>query len=178
MNADKLIISNRSALQLKYKAAFSDIKKEIDRLIAFDKKRGLSSVLCFIDDAVTMKKVKGKAVINHKDARSVKLAVDALYREYEPDYILLLGASDIIPFVKLTNALYNPPKGDLDSRVESDLPYCCDKPYSTDPGKFFAPARVLGRLPDIVGIGDPSVFKTLVGMEAEYRNEFAKHRRE
>ena len=74
MKADKLIISNRSALQLKYKTAFSDIKKEIDRLILFDKKRGLLSVLCFIDDETAMNKVNGKAISNRKDARSVKLA--------------------------------------------------------------------------------------------------------
>ncbi|HYJ37220.1 MAG TPA: hypothetical protein VEV87_01330, partial [Chitinophagaceae bacterium] len=154
MKADKLIITNRSALQLKYNASFADVKKEIDRLIEFDKKRKLSSVLCYIDDNVTMQKTKGKAVTNNKDPKSVKLAIDALYHAYEPDYLLLFGASDIIPFVKLTNALYDPPDGDLDSRIESDLPYCCDKPYNTDPGKFFAPSRVLGRLPDVVGIGD------------------------
>jgi hypothetical protein len=174
MKADKLIITNRSALQLKYKAAFTDVKKEIDRLIDFDKKRKLSSVLCFIDDEATMKKANGKAVSNYNDPKSVKLAIDALYKAYQPDYLLLFGSSDVIPFVKLTNALYDPPDGDLDSRVESDLPYCCDKPYSTDPGKFFAPARVLGRLPDVVGIGDPNVFKTLVSNILKHKPGKAK----
>src|SRR4030095_3625266 len=162
MKADKLIITNRSALQLKYKAAFADIKKEIDKLIEFDKTRGLTSILCFIDEDATMKKASSKSVDNAKDPKQVKVAIDALYKTYQPDYMLLFGASDIIPFVKLNNALYDPPDGDLDARIESDLPYCCDKPYSTDAGKFFAPARVMGRLPDVVGIADPSVFKKLI----------------
>src|SRR5689334_22508806 len=99
MKADKLIITNRSALQTKYKSAFSDVKNEIGRLIDNDKKRGLASVLCYIDDDTTMKNVKGKVVKDSKDVKSVKSAVDALYRAYQPDYILLFGASDIIPFV-------------------------------------------------------------------------------
>src|SRR6476660_4080605 len=162
MKANKLIITNRSALQTKYKSAFSNVKSEIQRLIDNDKKRGLSTTLCFIDDATAMKKLKGKAVTDKNDPKSVKAAIDVLYRAYQPDYILLFGASDIIPFVKLTNALYDPPDGDLDSKIESDLPYCCESPYSIKPGDFFSPTRVLGRLPDIVGMTDASVFKTLV----------------
>jgi hypothetical protein len=162
MKANKLIITNRSALQAKYKSAFPDVKNEIDRLIENDKKRGLTSLACYIDDATSMKKLKGKPVTDSKDPKSVKAAIDTLYKTYQPDYILLFGASDIIPFVKLTNSLYNPPDGDLDSKIESDLPYCCDGPYSSKPGDFFSPTRVLGRLPDIVGIADASVFKTLV----------------
>ena len=162
MKADKLIITNRSALQTKYKSAFSSVKNEIDRLIDNDKKRGLTSVLCYIDDATAMKKLKGKAVTDKEDPKSTKAAIDILFRAYQPDYILLFGASDIVPFVKLNNALYDPPDGDLDSKIESDLPYCCEGPYSTKAGDFFSPARVLGRLPDVVGVGDPSIFKTLV----------------
>ena len=174
MKADKLIITNRSALQLKYKAAFADIKKEIDKLIEFDKTRGLTSILCFIDDDATMKKAGSKSVDNAKDPKQAKVAIDALYKTYQPDYMLLFGASDIIPFVKLNNALYDPPDGDLDARIESDLPYCCDKPYSTDSGKFLSPARVLGRLPDVVGIAEPSVFKKLIANIIKHKPGKAK----
>src|SRR5436853_7920596 len=101
MKADKLIITNRSALQMKYKGAFADVKKEIDRLIENDKKRGLSCILCYIDDNAQMTKINSKSVSDNKDPKGVKIAIDALYRAYQPDYMLIFGASDIIPLVKL-----------------------------------------------------------------------------
>jgi len=162
MKVDKIIISNRSALQKKYSKGFSPIKKDLEKLIAFDKKRGFTTTICYIDDATTMKKVKGKAVTKASDAKAVKSAIDALYKGYQPDYMLIFGASDIIPFVRLKNPLYDAPEGDTDFRIESDLPYCCDKPYSTDPAKFFSPTRVVGRLPDLVGVGLPQVFSLLI----------------
>ncbi len=174
MKADKLIISNRTALQFKYKKAFSSIKAELDRLVKFDKSRGLTSVICYVDEASTMKKVDGHFVNDPKDAKAVKRAIDELYRSYQPDYLLIFGASDIVPLVHLSNQLYDPPEGDDDERVESDLPYCCDKPYSQDPGKFFSPTRVLGRLPDVVGIADPSIFQKLVSNIVKYKPGSAK----
>lgn len=174
MKADKLIISNRSALEQKYAKGFSSVKKDIQRIISADKKRGFNSVVCYVDDSATMKKVKGKAVKKISDAKAVKSAIDALYKGYQPDYLLIFGASDIIPFVRMKNPIYDPPEGDTDFRVETDLPYCCDSAYSNDPEKFFSPTRVVGRLPDIVGLAEPRVFTILVDHLVKHKAGDAK----
>ena len=43
--ADKIIVTNVSALKAKYKAHFSRVKKAVSALIAADKKRGVKTAL-------------------------------------------------------------------------------------------------------------------------------------
>ncbi|WP_295121483.1 C25 family cysteine peptidase [uncultured Chitinophaga sp.] len=160
MKKDKLIITNLSALIAKYGSKHKSILADLKALQAFDKTRGLSTEIVYIDKAATMKKHKGKAVTDAASAKQNKDAIDALNRSYSPDYLLLAGAQDIIPFQPLNNLLFS--EDDEDKRIPSDLPYACDAAYSTDPAKFVTPSRVLGRLPDIPGVADPAYFHSLV----------------
>jgi len=159
MSIDKIIITNRSALQNKYgSAGFKKIQTAVKHLIAADKKRNLSSLLVFLDDPSTMKKARGKAIKDVTDPEQYKNAIDRLFNYYKPDYIMLLGATDIIPHCRFRI----PIPDDDDPFVPSDVPYACEAPFSRNAGDFIAPGRVLGRLPDITGINDPTYLISLI----------------
>jgi len=159
MNIDKIIVTNRSALQKKYGAAgFKRIQSAVKQLIAADKKRNLISLLVFADVSSVMKKAKGKAVKDVTNPEQFKNAIDSLFRHYKPDYIMLLGATDVIPHCRFSI----PIPDDDDPFVPSDVPYACEAPFSRNAGDFIAPGRVLGRLPDINGDNDPTYLITLI----------------
>src|SRR6185295_18546805 len=80
-----------------------------------------------------------------------------------PDYMMILGAIDVIPHQDLKNPLFSTdPDGDDDKFAYGDLPYACDAPYSQNIKDFTGPTRVVGRLPDLTGAtGSP---KYLLGL--------------
>ena len=159
MSIDKIIVTNRSALQNKYgSAGFKKIEAAVRQLIAADKKRNLNSLLVFADDLSAMRKAKGKAVKDATDPEQFKNAIDSLFIHYKPDYIMLLGATDIVPHCRFRI----PIPDDDDAFVPSDVPYACEAPFSRSPGDFIAPGRVLGRLPDITGVNDPTYLIALI----------------
>lgn len=160
MKKDKIIVSNRKALEQKYGAKLPSILQDLEDLKAADKERGLSSEIVFLDDAKAMKRYKVTSVKNATVARQNKRAIDGLFKHFQPDYILIAGAQDVVPFQPLKNLIHSP--DDEDAIVPSDLPYACDKPWSEDPGKFVSPTRVVGRLPDLPGGKDPKYFRSLV----------------
>lgn len=179
MKKDKLIVSNRSALVKKYGSKHKTFLKDLTAIKDFDKKRKLSTEIVFLDDATAMKKYKIPPVKNPEDQRQNKAAIDALYKHFQPDYLVIAGAQDVIPFQELHNLLSS--DDDEDELIPSDLPYACEAPYHTDPGKFIAPTRVVGRLPDIPGSKDPAYFHSLVKdvlaskpvKDKEYRKYFS-----
>jgi peptidase C25-like protein len=159
MTIDKLIISNRAAFQNKYgKSGFQMINKAIKNLIIADKKRSLNTLLVFVDDAAAMKKAKGKTVKDATDAEQYKNAIDSLFHHYTPDYVMLLGAQDVVPHCRFRI----PIPDDDDTFIASDVPYACEAPFSRNAGDFIAPGRVLGRLPDVTGENDPSYLIGLI----------------
>src|SRR5262249_35919000 len=95
------------------------------------------------------------------------------------DYLMILGSVDVIPHVPLTNPVYSPGDDD-DKKVPSDLPYACEAAYSTDPGRYTGPTRVVGRLPDVTGAGDPTGLVAVIDLATaattrsagEYREHF------
>jgi hypothetical protein len=179
MKKDKLIVSNRSALEKKYGGKYTSILKDLKAIQAADKKRGLNSGIIFVDDAVVMKKYRSPVVNTPGSAKQHKAAIDGLFRHFEPDYLLIAGAQDVIPFQPLRNLLFS--EDDEDRLIPSDLPYACETAYSTDPGKFVSPTRVVGRLPDVPGSGDPTYFHSLTkdvttskpGKQQLYRRYFS-----
>ena len=160
MLTTKLIITSKTALQQKYGDAHQLILDDLAALQAYDTGRHLDAHIIFIDDAVQMQSCQAAAVTDTSDEAGHKKAVDELYRFFSPGYIMLVGSQDIIPFQRLKNLL--PGDNDPDSVIPSDLPYACDTPYDTDPGKFVAPTRVVGRLPDVPGLPDASYLHTLI----------------
>jgi hypothetical protein len=159
MEIDKIIVSNHAALLQKYgTVSLKKILDQIKKLIVADKKRNINSLLVFVDDKVSMKKAKGKIVTDVTDPEQYKNAIDSLFHFYTPDYIMLLGAQDIIPHCK-----FRIPIPDDDDRfVTSDAAYACEAPFSRNAGDFIAPSRVVGRLPDITGVKDPAYLIALI----------------
>jgi hypothetical protein len=165
MSIDKIIITNVSALKAKYGSAYAKVKAALAALAASDKQRGLKSKLIAIDSSADMKAVRGRAVSGPHDQRGAKAAIDAIAKKHGPDYIVILGAQDVVPHIVLTNPMVD----DGDPHVPSDLPYACDVPYSRDPARFLGPTRVVGRIPDQVGASDPALLVTLLGIAARHR---------
>ena len=163
---DKIIVTNLSALKAKYKpAGAAQIKAACKQLIAADKKRGLATRIINIDDATAMKKVGGSAVTNVKDPGQNKRAIDAVFKKLTPDYILILGSTDVIPHQDLKN----PTPADGDTHAFGDIPYACEKAYSRKPEDFVGPTRVVGRLPDLVGGTDPAYLVGLLKTAANFK---------
>jgi hypothetical protein len=168
MKVDKVIITNNSALRKKYGKTLPRIKRAITRLVAADRERGIKTTLVEIDSASHMKKVQGKAVKDKDDQKQVKAAVDSIYRAYQSDYIMILGAPDIVPHQELENPTYDS-DGDDDKVVPSDIPYACEAPYSTNPADFIGPTRIVGRLPDLLGTADTAYLVLLLVTASRYR---------
>ncbi len=171
----KAIITNKSALKEKYKAAgFKVVEKAIARLVRADRKRGVTSEVFFVDDKTTMEGVGGNPVTNAASPKANKEAIDDICEAHAPDYVLLLGAPDVVPHQPLRNPVRN--GGDPDPDVPSDLPYACDNAFSRDPGDFVGPTRVVGRLPGILAVDDPAyligLLKTVSGWKCIKRSAY------
>jgi hypothetical protein len=182
MMTDKVIVTNMTALKQKYAAAgVKAIQKAVTQLIAADKKRGLETILVALDDATAMKKLKAPPVKKPLDAKQNKQAVDGVYKALAPDYIMILGAIDVIPHQDLKNPLFTPnPNGDTDEFAYGDLPYACDQPYSKNLQDFTGPTRVVGRLPDLTGeTGDPDyllgVLQTATNWKSSPRSAYQNY---
>jgi len=164
MPIQKVIVTNVTTLRAKYGKTYGKVKAALAALVASDKARGLKSKLIAIDSSADMKAVRGRAVSGPRDERGAKAAIDAIVKKHEPDYIVILGAPDVVPHITLSN-----PMADEDPRVPSDLPYACDVPFSRDPARFLGPTRVVGRIPDQAGASDPALLVSLLGIAARYR---------
>lgn len=139
----KLIVTHREAIQSKYRDGdgWPSIERMIQKLIAADVTRGITTTLVYLDD-VSM----GGARALRGDARSFKAAIDHVAtREPKPDYIVILGGPDIVPHQTVVNPVGD---NDPDRHVPSDLPYACDAPWSDHADDFIGPSRVVGRIPD------------------------------
>ncbi len=165
---DKIIVTNRTALTVKYGAqGYAKIKQALADLIASDSTRGLRSRLVLVDDPATMKKFKGPAVTDAASPRQNKEAVDAVFRATSPDYLMILGAIDVVPHQDLTNPMFSAGDDD-DPEAYGDLPYACEARYSRDIARFKAPSRVVGRLPDLTGARNPSFLLSLLSKTARW----------
>jgi hypothetical protein len=167
---DKIIVTNRGALVKKYgSGGFAEIGKALGALMASDKKHGIKSRVVYLDNKTAMKSLGGKAVVNSADPRENKAAIDAVFKSIKPDYLMILGAPDVVPHQDLNNPALSPPEDD-DARAWGDLPYACDAPYSRDPALFVGPTRVLGRLPDLVSASKPTYLIALLKAVAKSRS--------
>lgn len=145
----KVILSHGAALKKKYGYPFPELEEALGALIAADAMEGVETRILHLDDDVAMRAVGAEPVADPEREKQNKVAVDGVCRSLRPDYILLLGASDVIPHQRLENPFEAP--SDPDYGVPSDLPYGCDAPYSRNIAHFLAPTRMIGRLPDIRG---------------------------
>lgn len=171
--SDKVIVTNLTALKKKYAAGgVTAIRKAIAALVTADKKRGFNSVLIGVDDAAAMTKLKATAVKDQRDAKQNKVAIDGIYKALTPDYIMILGAIDVIPHQDLKNSMFSEnPEADNEEFAYGDLPYACDAPYSQDVNKFTGPTRVVSRLPDLTGYqGKPDYLLGLLKTATDWQS--------
>lgn len=155
-NPLKLIITSKKNLSLKYGKDVKILEADLAKLILSDKKKGLNTKVVYLDDPASMKIISVSA-ISAVNPANCKKAIDAIYKKLTPEYIVLLGAGDVIPFQELDN-----PTDDDDGAVNSDLPYACETAYSKNTRTFTGPSRVVGRIPDIHGKGDITYLQTLI----------------
>lgn len=167
---DKVIVTNLTALKAKYGVAgVQKIQTSIQGLIAADQKRGLVTQIIALDDVAAMKQVGATPVTKTTDPKQNKNAIDAVYKVLAPDYLMILGAVDVIPHQNLKNPMFSP-LDDPDRFAYGDIPYACESKYSQNIKNFFGPTRVVGRLPDITGTKDPQYLITLLNVSANYKN--------
>ena len=167
---DKVIVTHRGALTRKYKAAgLSKIRGALTALVAADKVRGLKTAIIHLDDAKAMKRVRTTPVADRASPRAFKVAIDAVHKALQPDYLMILGAPDVVPHQDLDNPVFKP-KDDDDPQAWGDLPYACAADYSRDPAQFVGPTRVVSRLPDLAGAREPSHIVALLKTAANWRS--------
>ncbi|HZV71025.1 MAG TPA: hypothetical protein VFG10_15830 [Saprospiraceae bacterium] len=167
-NATKIIVTSKTNLKTKYTSDYSKVIATIRTLIKSDKKRQITSTLVFIDDTASMQKL-GLTRVSNVSEKNCKKAIDEIYKSKRPDYLLIFGAHDIIPFQTLANPIKNDPEED--ENVPSDLPYACEHRFSDDVTKFSGPTRVIGRLPDIPVIGDLAYVKRMIAPLLNYKKK-------
>ena len=167
---DKVIVTHRGALTRKYKAAgLSKIRGALTALVAADKARGLKTAIIHLDDAKAMTRVRTTPVADRASPRAFKVAIDAVYKALQPDYLMILGAPDVVPHQDLDNPVFKP-KEDDDRQAWGDLPYACAADYSRDPARFVGPTRIVSRLPDLAGAREPSPIVALLTTAAHWRS--------
>jgi hypothetical protein len=165
-SADKVIVSNRAALEAKYgKPGTAAIYQALKRMITADKARGHVTVIVDINDAVQMKRYRCAPVVGPADQRGAKAAVDAINAVQAPDYFLLLDGPDVIPQIKL-NAISG--LNDGDRNIPSDLPFASDAAFSLKASSFLAVTRVVGRLPATEGETNHEVLVRLIDLAAKH----------
>ena len=138
---DKIVVTNVSALRAKYGAGLSRIRAAIRRLVAADRKRGIRTRLVALDNKAAMKRLRAPAVTDAADPRQNKDAIDGVFRKLTPEYLLILGAVDVVPHQDLENPVFDA-DNDPDRFAFGDMPYACEAPYSRKPQDFIAATRV------------------------------------
>ena len=103
--------------------------------------------------------------------RQNKNAIDVIFKACNPYYLIIIGASDVVPFQDLENTCMS--LQDQDAHAWGDIPYACDAPYSKNPANFRAPTRVVGRIPDLVGASSPSYVVKLLKASAKAKSRRA-----
>lgn len=131
-----------------------------------------------LDDAVAMK-AQGVAVLSGKaTAARAKKAIDALAKKLVPDYIVILGGDDVVPYFVIANPSFDP-KGDTDKTVSTDNPYACSRAYrAKTPSSYLVPDRVVGRIPDLpaaAGAGDAALIVKFLKTATDWKPRARTH---
>jgi hypothetical protein len=157
MDSVKLSITCRKALEKKYDmSAMQQINDAIVKWIEADASRGIRNIHVAVDDTSEMKPFKVAPLTGKITPEKVKRVVDALCAKLSPDYVVLIGAGDVVPFFSVAN----PSKfagGDSDASVATDNPYASSQAFVKKKRKtYLIPDRAVGRIPDLPRSTDPA----------------------
>lgn len=166
---DKIIVTNGAALLAKYgESGLECVRNAVADMIQRDAGRGLVTTLVHLDDPAEMKGIPAPVVSKPGSPQQVKRAVDAIFKALRPDYLMILGAPDVVPQVMLRN----PTNGgfDPDTYIPTDVPYACEAAYGLQAEHFRNPSRIIGRLPDVAGVADLDHFLQVIRNAANWRS--------
>lgn len=172
---DKLLVTHLGALRRKYGAdGAARVRDALDALVEADDARGLDTRVLLLDNTSSMKAI-GATKVADGDWVGALRAVDLAATRYRPSYVVLVGATDVVPQGRVRNPIVNRGR-DADPYVPSDLPFACDLPdtWAGPPGGMLDAAdlvsvtRVVGRVPDVVGANEPSMVLAALGTAASY----------
>lgn len=177
---DKLLVTHGAALRRKYGSAGADrVRDALDALAAADEGRGLETRVLDLDNYQSMRAV-GSARVPDGDWVGALRAADLACARYTPSYLVLVGATDVVPQAQVDNPFAGM-GDDLDPYVPADLPFACDLPdddtgpwqalargVRLDPRDLLAVTRVVGRIPDVVGATDPAFLLRVLEVAAVY----------
>jgi hypothetical protein len=165
---NKVIVTNIAALKTKYQRRYHHVQDALLDLVRADAARGVETRVVGLDDRATMRRFRGAHVADPGSGLENKRAIDAVWRHFRPNYLLILGAPDIVPHQNLVNPVYLPGDDD-DQFAPSDLPYACEHEFSQNIADFRGPTRVVGRLPDLHGFADTFYLARLLRTAARCR---------
>jgi hypothetical protein len=153
MKTVKLIVTNGKRLVEKYgEDGFKRIRDGISRLAEADDTRSIYTRFVCLDEAADTAAHGVSALKGQVTPRKCKRTIDNLCKVLSPDYLVLLGAGDVIPYFEVPNPSYQPVKGDDDETVPTDNPYSSSRPFSVKKREsYLIPDRVVGRIPDLPG---------------------------
>jgi hypothetical protein len=154
MPSVKLSVTIGKRLVAKYGAAGS---KSIDAAIrawsAAATPLGFKTIHLPLDDANAMARYKVRPLRGAVTPVKVKRVIDALFAALHPDYLVLIGSGDVIPFFEVTNPSS---RQDDEPTLLTDNPYACSTKFRAAKRRsYLVPDRVVGRIPDIPGATDP-----------------------
>ncbi|MBI3374056.1 MAG: hypothetical protein HY017_20215 [Betaproteobacteria bacterium] len=178
MQSVKLSVTVRRNLERKYDgAALKQIDAAVKRWVAADAARGIKTVHVALDDAVAMKKLGVAALKGAATAEKMKTAIDRLWTRLAPEYLVLFGSQDVVPYFIVDNPSFSP-DGDDDKIVPTDNPYACSGAFrKLQRSSYLVPDRVVGRIPDMPSATDPSwlldYMETATNWSSQTRNAFA-----
>lgn len=165
----KVIAGHRGALVKKYgeKAVRKRIEPALARLVEADRDRGVDSEVIWLDRKEDLRPHGARPAAHPSHRRAVKAAIDRVAKDAY--YVCLIGGPDVVPHQRLINPPWTGGGMDLDEEIASDLPYACEAPYSRSPGRYTAPVRCVGRLPDLAGANDPEALVRAIETAAAAR---------
>jgi len=158
---DKLYLTNQAALEAKYGGSgVAKIEQQLAALVTADAQRGLTAQIGFLDQPEGVL----PRVTQPDDDKTTKDAFDAWFSTTAPDYVVIVGGSDVVCFQPLANPLHIPGhiESDPDTTVPSDLPYACAASHDLNIGRCVTPSRVIGRLPDYPEEADLDMFLSVL----------------
>lgn len=158
MKTIKLIVTHGGALERKYGVGgLERIMDAITELARADEARGFTTMFVRLDEADETNPYGVSALTGKATALRCKRVIDRLWKVLKPDYLVLLGAADVLPHFEVPNPSYKPVDGDDDRLVPTDNPYACSRAFSSKKREtYLIPDRVVGRVPDLPGGTDPA----------------------
>jgi ketosteroid isomerase-like protein len=155
MTSIKLSVTIRKRLLAKYgRSGVKSIDAAIRAWSAANAAQGFKTVHVALDDAAALAKHGVRPLRGAVTAAKAKRVVDALFAALTPDYLVLIGSGDVVPFFEVVNPSA---RQDDEPTLLTDNPYGCSTKFAArNRRSYLVPDRVVGRIPDLPGADDPA----------------------